>query len=175
MYEKSPKKLRELEETVNDLKQCLEFDEGGTKPIRASGSSHKVSALKRILSRYGAYTNHLATLSEDSTVKSTDRAKLKGYYLKQTESKYLLGCAVFVDLLTPCSIFSKEMQNDEVDFLSALNSLLRMVKEIDKLSAKKIDEWPTYSGILKKVTVEEGKETYQCQELKRVCCCKELL
>ena len=49
LYEKSPKKLRELEEIISDLRQCSEFDEGGAKPIRASGSrwiSHKVNALK---------------------------------------------------------------------------------------------------------------------------------
>ena len=170
LYEKSPKKLRELEEIVNDLKQCLEFGEGGNKPIRASGSrwiSHKVNALKRILSKYGAYTNHLAALSEDPAVKSVDRAKLKGYYLKWTEGKYLLGCAVFVDLLTPCSIFSKEMQSDDVDILSALNSLLRTVKEIDKLSSTTAHQWLTYSATVKKIsTTEEGKQTYQLQDLK---------
>ena len=48
LYKKSPKKLRELEEIIGDMRQCLKFDEGGTKPIRASGSrwiSHKVNAL----------------------------------------------------------------------------------------------------------------------------------
>ena len=28
---------------------------------------------------------------------------------------YILGCAVFVDLLMPCSIFSKSMQGDDLD------------------------------------------------------------
>ena len=95
---------------------------------------------KHVLSRYGAYTNHLAALSEDSSVKSTDRAKLRGYNMKWTEGKYFLVCAVFVDLLVPCSIFSKEMQSDDVDILSAFNSLLRTVKEIDKLSSKSLDQ-----------------------------------
>ena len=63
----------------------------------------------------GDYTNHLAALSIDSNVKSTDCAKMKEYYTKWTEGKYLLGCELFVDLLTPCSIFSKEMQSDDVD------------------------------------------------------------
>ena len=77
LYEKSPKKYRELEEIVSDVKQCLQFDDGGNKPVRTSGSrwiTHKLSALRRVLSRYGAYTNHIATLSEDSSVRSTDRA-----------------------------------------------------------------------------------------------------
>uniref|UniRef100_A0A1X7VX05 Uncharacterized protein n=1 Tax=Amphimedon queenslandica TaxID=400682 RepID=A0A1X7VX05_AMPQE len=106
LHEKSPKKCRELHDIVSDLKQCLQFQDGGVKPITASGSrwvSQKVAALKRILSKYGAYTNHLAALSEDVSVKSSDCAKLKGYYNKWTEGKYLY-CAVFVDILMPCSI-----------------------------------------------------------------------
>ena len=33
LYEKSPKKCRELEEVVSDLKQCLQFDDGDDKPV----------------------------------------------------------------------------------------------------------------------------------------------
>ena len=49
LYEKSPKKCRELDSIVTDLKECFECDEGGIKPIRASGTrwvSHKLSAMK---------------------------------------------------------------------------------------------------------------------------------
>ena len=55
--------------------------------------------MKRILSKYGAYTSHIASLSTDPSVKPADRAKLKGYYHKWTNAKYLLGCAFYVDLL----------------------------------------------------------------------------
>ena len=102
--------------------------DGGTKPIRASGSrwiSHKLTALKCVLSKYGANIHHLAALSEESSVKSSDRAKLRGYHTKWIEGKYLIGCAVFVDLLTPCSVFSKVMQSDEVDILAAVTNLLK--------------------------------------------------
>ena len=36
IYEKSPKKCRELEEVIKDLQQCLQFDDAGVKPVRAS-------------------------------------------------------------------------------------------------------------------------------------------
>ena len=107
------------------------------KPVRSSRSrwiSHKLSAMKQVISKFGAYMNHIATLSEDSSVKSTDRAKLKGCYSKWIEAKYILGCALFVDLLTPCAIFSKCTQSDEVDILGALTSLLKTLKETDKLA-----------------------------------------
>lgn len=42
--------------------------------------SHKLNAMKRVLSKFGAYTNHLAALSEDGSVKASDRGKLGGFY-----------------------------------------------------------------------------------------------
>ena len=167
IYEKSPKKSRELEDIIADLQGCFSFDDSGVRPVRASGTrwiSHKVEALKRVLSKFGAYTSHLAALSEDRTVR--DRAKLKGYYTKWTDAKYLLGCAVFVDVLTPCATLSKVMQSDDLDVLGAFMSMLRVVKEVGKLGDKSLDEWPTYSATMKKVTETEGEVAYQHQALK---------
>ena len=87
-------------------------------------------------------------LSEDGSVKSSDHAKLKGYYGKWIEAKYLFVCALFVDLLTPCAIFSKYMQSDEVDILGALTCLLRTLKETDKLASKSLTQWATYAATL---------------------------
>jgi len=67
------------------------------RPLRASGSRwvcHKLNAMRRILSKYGTYTSHLAALAEDSSLKSVDHEKLKGYLRKWTNAKYLLGCAM---------------------------------------------------------------------------------
>ena len=80
--------------------------------------------MRRVLSKYGAYTNHLVALSKDSTIKSADRVKLHGYCCQWTDTKYVLGCAVFVDIFTPSAIFSKVMQSDELDILAALTSLM---------------------------------------------------
>ena len=47
LYEKSPKKYRELEDLITDLRECLSFDDAGIKPVRSSGSrwiSHKLNA-----------------------------------------------------------------------------------------------------------------------------------
>ena len=40
---------------------------------------HKVAAIGQVIDRYGAYMTHLIGLIEDSSVKSVDRQKLKGY------------------------------------------------------------------------------------------------
>ena len=59
LYAKSPKKRRQLGEVIADLKECLALVDGGSEPIRASGSrwiGHKWNAMKHLLSRYAAYT-----------------------------------------------------------------------------------------------------------------------
>jgi hypothetical protein len=122
--------------------------------------------MKRVLSKFGAYTSHLASLSEDKSVNSVDRAKLRGYYRKWTDAKYLLGCSLFVDLLKPCEIFSKSMQSDEIDILGALNTLLKTKREIDKLGSTPLDQWPTYAATCALCEDDEGDVTYQCQTLK---------
>ena len=123
--------------------------------------------MKRILSKYGAYTSHIASLSTDPSVKPADRAKLKGYYHKWTNAKYLLGCAFYVDLLVPCTILSKVMQFDDLDILSTLTSLLKSVRELEKLSSTPLDKWPTYASTLSKCTENEGTVCYQLQNLKQ--------
>jgi hypothetical protein len=141
IYEKSPKKCRELEEIVNDLQQYIQFDDAGIRPVRASGSrwvSFKLSALKRVLSKFGAYASHLIALSEDASVKAVDRAKLRGYCTKWLNAKYVLGCAFFSDLLSPCAVLSKVLQNDSLDILGAFTSLLRTEQELNKLSSKSL-------------------------------------
>lgn len=120
LYEKSSKKCVELQEVVEELKQCLEDGDmpaRGSRPLRACGTrfvAHKVAALGRLIDRYGAYLAHLTALTEDPHVKSVDKEKLKGYIRKWRDCKMLLGCALFHDLLKPCGILCKVLQEDEV-------------------------------------------------------------
>ena len=65
-------------------------------------------------------------------------------------------------------IFSKSMQNDEIDILGALTGLLKTLKETDKLASKPLDQWSTYAATVRKCTTEEdGSTVYQMQKLKR--------
>ena len=170
LYQRSPKKCQQLDEIIIDLKECFGCDEGGTRPVKANGTrwiGHKWRALKRILAKYGAYTTHLASLSEDALVPAADRSKLQGYYKKWTDGKYVLGCAVFIDLLGPCVILSKVMQQDDLDILEALTGVLKSTKEVERLSTTPLDEWSTYSTTMKKCTTDtNGKVSYQTQEMK---------
>ena len=125
--------------------------------------------MKRVLSKCGVYTNHIASLIEDSSTKVADKTKLKGYLTKWTDAKYLLGCVLFVDLLTPCAIFSKSMQEDELNLLAALTFLLQTIKETDRLNSKSLEQWPVYNSTLQKLTDEGGEmNIYQLQKLKNL-------
>lgn len=87
--------------------------------------------------------------------------------MQWVDARYLLGCAFFIDVLGPCAIFSKVMQADEIGILGALTSLLRTQKEIEKLQSLPSTQWPVYSSTMKKITDNNGKKSYQSQELKR--------
>ena len=84
IYEKSPKKTREIASIVDDLKEAFDFPGRGNVLIRSQGTcwiNHKRRACQRMTDWYGAYMymSHHIVLSEDTSVKSKDRARLKGY------------------------------------------------------------------------------------------------
>ena len=60
------------------------------------------------------------------------------------------------------------MQSDSLDILGTLTSLLRTVKETNKLCSKSLSQWPTYSATVKKIVEEEGVPEYQNQVLKKI-------
>jgi hypothetical protein len=122
--------------------------------------------MRRILANFGVYVSHLISLAQDRSVKSSDRAKLRGYVQKWINAKYTLGCAFFLDLLKPCVTMSKVMQQDDLDILRALTSLVHTVKEVKTLSSKPLDDWEVYSGTLKEI--EDGNGSYQEQAVQRL-------
>ena len=168
LYSKSPKKLRELTDVVSDLKEVFKFPEGGDAPIRSQGSrwiSHKRQALQRITDRYGAYVAHLTTLSNDSSINSTDRARLKGYLLKWQEGKILIGCALYVDALKALSLLSKALQGEKLDVVLGLQSILRAKKSLKCLTDLDPLQWPTLKLVQNRLT--NGNE-YQGATLKHL-------
>ena len=70
---------------ISELKEVFELPPRGNIPIRSHGSrwiSHTREALQRLIDQFGAYVSHLTALTEDSSVKSDDKARLKGYLKK---------------------------------------------------------------------------------------------
>ena len=110
--------------------------------MRACGTrfiAHKVCALERILDRFGAYLNHLLALIEDPKTKLVDRQKLKGYITRWKDSKVLLGCAIFHDILKPTAILCKSFQMDEISIVSTIEAILRTSASMKKLKATKME------------------------------------
>ena len=92
--------------------------------------AHKVAALKRVID---AYLAHMIAVTEDSTVKSAERQKIKGYTLKWRDSKILLGCALFHDLLKPYSILCKVLQEVEICVVCAIEAVMKTKKSLEKM------------------------------------------
>ena len=112
-------------------------DEGRNRPKRACGTrfiNHKVAAIGRFLDRYGAYIAHLTSLSEDSSVRAVDWQKLKGYLLKWRETKIVIGCALFHDILQPAAVMCKALQDDEVCIVGAIEAVLKTAQAITSLT-----------------------------------------
>ena len=81
------------------------------------GLCHKVSALGRVIDRFGAYIAHLVALMEDQSVPSSSRQKLKGYITKWRDTKVIVGCRFF---LQPVANLSKVLQQDQLCVIDAL-------------------------------------------------------
>ena len=173
LYTKSPKKCRELDEVITEMQACFEESEfsvlGGNRPIRACGTrfiAHKVAAIYRFIECYGAYLNHLTSLSQDPRTKAIDKAKLKGYILRWRKSKILLGCALFHDILKSPAILCKVLQDSELCLVRAVEGFLHTNKNVEKLKAQRFEKLPTVEKVLLRLREdEEGKITYQGVEL----------
>ena len=101
------KKRRELPKIVIDLKEVFSFPDRGDSPVKSQGSrwiAHKRKVLQRVVDRYGAYISHLFALIADHSVNGSDRARLKSYLKKWSQAKFLVGAALYVDVLKslPC-------------------------------------------------------------------------
>ena len=174
LYEKSPKKCRELETVVEELKCCIapgEFPQhGGHKPLRACGTrfvAHKFAALERLVDRLGAYLSHLTVLSDDPKTKSVDRQRLKGYILKWRNAKMLIGSALFCDVLKPSSILCKILQEDDICVVRAIEAVLKASQSADQLKDTPFRDLPTVNNVLSRISHndDEGSVMYQGVEL----------
>lgn len=169
LYHKSPKKCKELEDMVSTLKECLSDCEfpavSGIRPMRACGTrfvTHKVSALERIIDRFGAYMNHLVTLTESSSTKAADKQKLTGYIKKWRECKLLLACALFHDLLKPVAVLCKSLQSDEISVVSAIECILKTSSTMEKLNSTDVNEYPSVRKVISRFTDDDtGSTMYQ--------------
>ena len=164
LYSKSPKKCCELADIVEDLEVVFEFPKGGNLPVRSQGSrwiNHKRKALQRVVDRYGAYLNHLLALIEDPSVKSDDRAKLKGYVQKWKQPKMLIGAAMYIDVLKCPSILSLTLQEDDLNVVGGIKYILKSSKLLQSMSDQDPLQWPAIKLVTSRIKEEGDDHVYQ--------------
>ena len=108
LYKKSSKKHRELKNFYHLLEGQFEMYSAGVRPLKATAKrwiDHKVAAMGRVIEKFGLYTQHLQH-SIDTAKKSQDRVTLQGKFTKLINTKSLLRCALFTDVLAEAKHFS---------------------------------------------------------------------
>ena len=104
---------------------------------------------------------HLTALVSDPTVKAADRCKLTGYLRKWSHGSMLIGCSMYVDILKAPSILSLTLQDDGVDIIQGIKSILKAVSSLQSLSKESPKEWSTVKLILSRITEEGSNKVYQ--------------
>ena len=79
----------------------VKWSEMPTRRREWSGHANLNNTFDNIVWTDESMIMHFAALAEGRSLKPADRAKLKDYYNKWTDAKYLFGCAPFVNLLKP--------------------------------------------------------------------------
>ena len=103
-------------------------------------------------------------MTEDTSLKPVDRQKMKGYVLKGQDSKILLG--LFHDLLWPCSILCKVLQEEEICVVKAIEAVMKTKKSLEKIKTTPFEDLPSVKKALGRIKHEEdGSVTYQGVEL----------
>ena len=141
VYEKSPKRLRELRSLAEVMEEHIK------KPDRATGTrwvQHKSRALKSLILGYNFIVAHLkAMTSIESTVKPENKAKFKDYLTRLTSYKFALHMLFFDALLEPLAVLSFSLQGSSADLPLAVAKLKAFQSAVSKLK----DDSPDSEGI----------------------------
>ena len=161
LYEKSPKKLRELKVIHELMKETFEFDDGGVKPVRACGTrwvDHKSKAMKRILEKYGVFIAHLENVASEKSYSKKERARISGYVKEWKSSKVLVNLCFYIDILEPIRKLSLTFQGDKVDTVKAAQAIKKVDHDLEKLAQRRFSDFPHFKETVRKVTYEEEDE-----------------
>ena len=161
-------KTRELASIVENLKEAFDFPGRGN--VWSQGSrwiNHKRRVLQRMTDRYGAYMSHLIALSEDTSVKSEDRAQLKRQRSKVDSCKVFCWLCNVHRGVKPPSTLSLSLQGSDVDIIFAIKQLLKAVTTLRTMVKQDPLQWPTVKIVVDRVTNDGGENVYQGVALKR--------
>ena len=90
---------------------------------------------------------------------------MKGYILKWQNSKVLIVCAFFLDLLKPAAKLCKALQESKVCVVGAIETLRKTSAANEKVKGTPFEELPTVKKILSKIKQKNGSVTHQGVEV----------
>ena len=123
LYQKSPKRYRELKELSEAYEKTI------TKPAKAHGTrwiGHKFRAMTKVLSNYGAYIEHLESLSQADS-QALKRSELEGHSKKWKDAMYPMYMVIYLDILSPIRRISLAMQQE-------LHNPVKVIKRIQEFN-----------------------------------------
>ena len=141
LYDKSPKKLSELTELFQHMKdtQVDDFKLGTVKPIRACGTrwiSHKLAAIRVAFDKYGLFISHIKEMSQDKSYASSARAKMTGYLRSWNRTAMIVKLGFYIDMLEPISKLSLALQSDEIDPVRAIEAMGKISEKLSDMKEK---------------------------------------
>ena len=69
---------------------------------------------------------------------------------------------IFHDLLKPCAILSKVLQDDELCITEVIEAILKTNKNIENLKATNFDNHPMVKKVTSRIQHTDDGATYQC-------------
>ena len=126
LYEKSPKSAMIFQTLLVILRRCM-------NSLKEVTYLYKQKVLQRVVDRYGAYLNHF---TEDKSIKSTDRQRLKGYLLKWRQARMIIGSAMYTDALNPAYLLSLTLQDDDINVVQGIRNILKSHTSLKKLTSQ---------------------------------------
>ena len=131
MYKKLSKKVRELKNLHDLLKEQFRMFGSDIRPTKAAGTrwiDHLIRAMRKLVDKFALYTHHLQNVIAD-TSKQLDPSTLQGKFNKLIESKVILRAAFLLDI--HYVKLRKKMENDP-EFALTLPTLASVISEVKK-------------------------------------------
>lgn len=141
----------------------MEFEEGGVKPKKSSGSrwiSHKLAAMKMCLDKWGVYIQYLDTMTEDETITSKDKAKMKGYLRHWKSSRMPLLLALFIDILPIPSILPLTFQKETIDPVQTVRALKKAKECLVQFEKKAFEKLLNVRNFLSKIKEVSNRSVF---------------
>lgn len=161
LYKRLPKKLRELSEIHDLVKESNEFDASDTKPVKAINNrwrAHKIRTLKILLDKYSIYIIHLRSPCTDQGCSEKERSKFKEYLKESQSTKMLVNTTYYIGLLEPVQILFLALQKKEVDAANFANFLLKTKVKFCKLKQKPVELYPSTAYSIQKIAENDTAE-----------------